>query len=121
MNYSVSIEKNRKYVIVYIDGPMTTEIALIVGKEAINRAQDNGIKCFLYDLRKSRNVQNGLKNYEFGYKDIGNINLEKSNRIAILTEAEDHSHDFIETVMINNGYTVKIFNDEKDAVSWLLE
>ncbi len=121
MEYSVSLSPDRKYIIVFVEGPMTTEIALIVGKEAVILAEENNIECYLYDLRKSRNIQSGFKNYEFGYKDVGIAGFSKDSCIALLTDPGDHSHDLIETVMINNGFNVKIFNDEKSAVDWLNE
>lgn len=120
MKYTVSLSGDRKFIVVYIDGPMTTELAVLVGKEAKVLALENKIASLLYDLRKSRNVQNGFRNYEFGYKDSGAIGFSKSYKIALLTDPADRSHDLIETVMVNNGYNVKIFNVEKDAVNWLI-
>lgn len=119
MEYRVSIAPVRKYIIVFVDGPMTTELAVLVGKEANALALENGITSLLYDLRNSRNVQDGFKNYEFGYIAAGAIGFNKSFKFALLTDPEDHSHELIETVMVNNGYNVKIFNSETDAVNWL--
>lgn len=121
MKYTVSVSNDRRYIVVFIDGPMTTELALKVGKQANQLAQENKINSMLYDLRKSINVQNGFKNYEFGYKDVGSVNFNKANKIALLTDPDDHSHDFIETVMINNGYNVHIFSNQKEAIDWLIE
>jgi len=121
MEYRVSIAPDRKHINVFVEGPMTTELALIVGREAVILAEENNIECYLYDLRKSRNVQTGFKNYEFGYKDVGDAGFSKASRIALLTDPNDHSHDLIETVMINNGYTIRIFHDEKSAIDWLYE
>jgi hypothetical protein len=120
MKYTVSLSSDRKFIVVYIDGPMTTELAVIVGKEANALALENNITSLFYDLRNSRNIQNGFKNYEFGYKDAEAIGFNKSFKIAVLTDPADRSHDLIETVMVNNGYNVKIFNVEKDAVNWLI-
>lgn len=119
MKYTISLSGNQKYIIVYVDGPMTTELAIIVGKEAKKLASDHDVESLLYDLRKSRNVQNGFKNYEFGYRDVETVQFNKSFKIALLTSPDDQSHDFIETVMINNGYNVRIFKTEEDALDWL--
>lgn len=120
MKYTVSLSRDKRYVIVFVDGPMTTELALIVGKEATAFATEFNISAYLYDLRKSRNVQNSLRNYEFGYKDMESAGLNKSGQIALLTDSEDQSHDFIETIMKNNGYNVRIFKNEEEAISWLI-
>ncbi|MBS4034291.1 MAG: STAS/SEC14 domain-containing protein [Ignavibacterium sp.] len=120
MKYTVSVSNDRKYIIVFIDGPMTTELALKAGKQANRLAGENKLSSMLYDLRKSRNVQNGFKNYEFGYKDVGLVGFDKSMKIALLTDQDDHSHDLIETVMVNNGYNVRIFSNQKEAIDWLI-
>jgi hypothetical protein len=121
MKYTVSVSNDRRYIIVFIDGPMTTELALKAGKKANQLAVENKLNSMLYDLRKSRNVQDGFKNYEFGYKDVGSVGFDKTMKIALLTDLDDQSHDFVETVMINNGYNVRIFKNNKDAIDWITE
>lgn len=120
MKYTVSLSSDKKYVIVFVVGPMTTELALIVGKEANALATEFNIFAYLYDLRKSRNVQSSLRNYEFGYKEMESAGLNKLGQIALLTDLEDQSHDFIETILKNNGYNVRIFKNEEEAIAWLI-
>jgi hypothetical protein len=39
----------------------------------------------------------------------------------MLTSPNDKSHDFIETVLRNAGYDVKLFVNESEAITWLEE
>jgi len=45
--------------------------------------------------------------------------LSTSARVALLVAPEDHSHDFVELVVRNAGYNVRLFRNEGQAKSWI--
>lgn len=47
--------------------------------------------------------------------------LHRDVRAAILVDATDRKHDFVETVSRNAGYNVRVFDDEEAAIAWLDE
>ena len=80
-----------------------------------------GCKRFLTDVRNATNVSHDLDNYQFAYRDMELLSLQRDVRAAILTAPGDGSHDFSETVALNAGYFVRAFDDETKAVAWLEE
>ena len=121
MKFEIALADSRKYVICTVHEPVTTDFALEFGKAASQFARQHGLVRQLYDCRKVRNVDSVFHNYDFAYRDMVNLELEHNNRAAILVEATDRSHDFVQTVLRNAGYNVKVFVDEQQAIEWLEE
>ena len=45
--------------------------------------------------------------------------MPKSARISILCGINDQSHDFIETMRLNTGFSCRLFRDKAAAIAWL--
>ena len=76
---------------------------------------------YLVDVTKAKNVDSVLGNYEFAYTDIQSIpGVNPRSKVASLINPEDHSHDFIETVLINAGMPIKLCRDLETAEKYLL-
>jgi isopentenyldiphosphate isomerase len=121
MTNEIKISDNGKYIIVQVKENMTRALAERLGLEAVQLGNTKNIARFLYDLRDSRNTETINANYIFAKQDMKRIEPNPENMIAMLTSPNDKSHDFIETVLRNAGYTVKLFIDEAEAISWLEE
>jgi isopentenyldiphosphate isomerase len=117
----IKISDNGKYIIVQVKENMTRTLAERLGLEAVQLGNTKNITRFLYDLRDSRNTETINANYIFANQDMKRIEPNPENMIAMLTSPNDKSHDFIETVLRNAGYTVKLFIDEAEAIAWLEE
>ena len=119
MPHAVTIPRGAPYVLVTIDGPMTRELSIEAAVAAKRLAATLGLRRYFYDLRLSRNIESVAANYEHVHHDIPPLDLDRSARVAMLVSPEDHSHDFVETVGVNEGYSMRIFRDEKAALRWL--
>lgn len=119
MNYSIKVSDSGSYILVQINDNMTRKMGEITGIEANKLANEYGLDCFLYDLRNSVNVEDVGANYVFANQDMKKVNANKNSKVALLTKPTDRSHDFIETVMRNAGYNVKLFHQMSEAVAWL--
>lgn len=119
MNYKVTADKENGYILISVNVPMTSEIGRKCGTDAVVLGEKDSINKFLFDLRNSPNVQDVIPNYNFAYKDMSNFRFPKNSRSALLTNPNDNSHKFIETLFRNAGYQVKIFTDKPVAISWL--
>jgi hypothetical protein len=119
MSYSIEISENENYILILAKSDITVEMARQWTSELVELSNKSGITNYLFDARKRKNISNVTENYNFSYKDVGLLNYDKTHRSAMLVDPDDHSHDFVETTMINAGYNAKIFHDESEAIKWL--
>ena len=121
MTKEIKVSDNGKYIIVRVNEDMTRSLAETLGLEAMHLGNRKDINKYLYDLRNSRNKESINANYIFANQDLKRLGPNLSNTIAMLTSPNDKSHDFIETVLRNAGYNVRLFIVEVEAIAWLEE
>ncbi len=121
MTKEIKISDSGKYIIVRVDEDMTRTLAESLGLEAMHLGSKKNLNKFLYDLRNSRNKETLNANYIFVNQDLKRLEPNPENKIAMLTSPNDKSHDFIETVLRNAGYNVRLFIVEEEAIDWLEE
>ena len=121
MTKEIKVSDNGKYIIVRVNEDMTRTLAESLGLEAMHLGIKKNLNKFLYDLRNSRNKETINANYIFAKQDLKRLDPNPANKIAMLTSPNDKSHDFIETVLRNAGYNVKLFIIEEEAIIWLEE
>lgn len=119
MDYDISVSKNEKYILVKVNKPMTNNLGRRCGADATELGKSKNIKCYLFDLRGAPNIENVMNNYEFAYRDMDNFHFPRGTRSALLTDPDDKSHDFMETVFRNAGFNVRLFTCENSAIAWL--
>jgi hypothetical protein len=90
-------------------------------EKAISIAKQHNMSKFLVDVRGTQNVASTLEQYIFGYQNMLQFGLPKDSDISILANADNESHSFIETLLINAGYHCRLFRDEEAALEWLRE
>jgi hypothetical protein len=121
MAHSIKLSKKKEYIILAIDGDFTGKDMMQYIVEAHALGKKKGISNFLVDVTKARNVDSVLDNYEFAHTDIRNMpGINPQARVASLVSPDDHSHDFIETVMVNVGQPIKLCRDIETAEKYLL-
>jgi hypothetical protein len=121
MKYEVFVSPSRRYVVCRVTGEITAECARQFGKAADEMSRAEAIPHRLFDVREARNVETVAGNYEFAYKDMASLKIDRSMRAAILVAPGDDSHDFVATAITNAGYSVRMFTSEAEAVAWLEE
>jgi hypothetical protein len=90
-----------------------------IGVQLTIRGKELNILRYLYDLRNAPNIESVTSNYEFAYKEMPKSPLDANATVALLADPEDRSHDFVETVMRNAGFNVRLFSEKEEAVAWL--
>ena len=118
MEYDISLSDEGNYIIVKYRGNIKADIALKSTLESQALAKEHGIFCILVNVIDSRNLENAMKNYDFAYKTFQNAKIEKRSCVALLVAPDDHSHDFMETLLRNNGHDVTIFRDREMAIRY---
>lgn len=119
MSYTIGLSQDGQYIVCRVKGRMTVDIARASAKEIDRLSRATKIKRFLNDVRDAPNVLGTLENYDYAYRDMRELDLQRDVRSAILADPADRSHDFVETVAQNAGYNVRVFYDEDTAIAWL--
>lgn len=111
MTYSVKAYPKKSFILIKVRGGVTRDSALIYTLEAHTPGKKTGIKHYLLDLRKTRNIETAFDNYDWAYKDTNNPEIAKTACLAMIVRSKDHSHDFIETFSRNAGNNVTLFRN----------
>ena len=121
MSFKVTISENNEYIIGKLIAPLDRETVTELTKEYVKIIKATGIKRILNDVRGVSDAMGITDGYEFAYNDTRALNLPSDIRAAILTKPGDTTHSFQETVALNAGYMVKVFDEFEAAVTWLLK
>ena len=122
MPYTISQSTDGKYILMKVDGQLTRESAFEGVLEAHALGKKLGINRHLVDVTEARNVESPVAVYGFAYDDMAHLpDIDRYALAAILASPEDHSHDFIETVLRNAGINVTLFRDRRLAIRHLEE
>lgn len=113
MSYTITTSENGKYSICRVTGEITVDVARQFYKELNRLSRALNIKRFLNDVRDASNALSTLENYDFAYKDMSELKLQRNVCAAIRVGPGDRTHDFVETVTQNAGYNVRVFRDEE--------
>ena len=121
MNYEISLSEDGTYIRLRIFEAVNGEMERKLAENVIKEAKQHKINNYLIDVRGTPNIANVVEQYRFGYEDMKRFGLDLDSSIAILADANDTSHNFIETVFVNAGYNCRIFADEGAALKWFEE
>jgi len=120
MEYKINISDNERYIVIKVKGEMDPNMAIQYTEESHVIGSRKGIDKYLVDLTEAMNTMRVFENYEFAHEKVApNPGINKLAKVAFLVSANDHSHDFIETVMINSGMQVKLFRRLDLALHYL--
>lgn len=116
MHGSVTVDSARRFLRFQFDERAT----LADWKEAQaifqKLSEETGIRRALVDLRKQGEAGPRLELFEFGR------NIPSGMVFAVLSDAGRGDHEFVETVALNRGKSVRLFfGPEEEAIDWLLK
>ena len=99
--------------------PYTAQLALTLAGELVHLGKNSDVIGCLIDIRGTTSVSDVADKYYFAYEKTKVAGLPHHWRCAFLIDQGDDSPDFIETVMYNAGYLLKLFEHEREAIDWL--
>ena len=121
MSHTITVAEGNEYILLAVDGIVNRSTAMRYNLEAAALGKKLGIRRFLVDFSAARNTDTVLDQYNFAYKDMPQAeHLDRVARVAVLVAENDHSHDFVETLLQNAGFNVRLFNQKDLALNYLL-
>lgn len=120
MGHTVFLSDCGRFVVCRVHDDITIERARQFTEDTVAFGKRHQITLFLYDVRGVRNIETVFRNYQFANEDMARMNVDRAGSVAVVTDPDDHSHDFVETAIRNAGYDVRMFCDHDAALCWLL-
>ena len=121
MSYAIRPSEDGKYIISKHWGEINNKLGVERVIEAQALGAKLGISRYLVDVTEAWNADSAPESYKYAYEDAKTApGIDANVRVAMLVDPEDHSHDFVETVLRNAGHNVTLFRDRDSAISHLL-
>ena len=122
MTYKLEITDHQPYITMIVTGELTNHLIMEQNAALTKLAEEKNITIFLVDLVNARFVGSIVDQYDYAnnYMYVSK-DVNRHHRLSLLVDPDDHSHDFIETVLRNNGFDVTIFRDREKAIEHLLK
>ena len=121
MEWELIVHKEEKYIEIITQGDADYDSSINMGKSITETMRNNRIKKVLIDHRNITGVSGKtieIYNRPMTLKLIG---LLLGVKIAEVIKPEHIEHfRFFETVCRNQGFTMSIFQEKKEALKWLL-
>ena len=120
MDYKATLSPNGDYVLVRVLKDVTTELAFRFLKDGARLGEEHDLRKMLVDERGAPSKTSVLEKYTFAH-ERKDVPVTRDWRIAMIKDPDNKAVDFLETVMLNAGYTFRIFINENQAITWLLK
>ena len=121
MSYAIRPSEDGEYIILKHWGEINNKLGVERVIEAQALGAKLGISRYLVDVTEAWNADSAPESYKYAYEDAKTApGINANVRVAMLVDPEDHSHDFVETVLRNAGHNVTLFRDRDSAISHLL-
>ena len=116
--FEVSYDKKRDCLVGSFTGTLDLKTIAQFAKAIAAAAQTHDCKRFLNDMRKAKVDFSTVELYRMpGVLDASG--LDPSWRRAIIASKQLKDYRFFETVAQNQGYSVRVFTDPDEALTWL--
>jgi hypothetical protein len=122
MEWKIVINKKDRYVEIITSGIADKDGSLRMAKAITENMRKNRITRALIDHSNIEAVTGEVTDIYYRPNILGIIGLIMKIRIAEVIHPEHLEHfRFFETVCINQGYRISIFQEKDQALKWLLE
>ena len=119
MDIEASVSESGKYLICRVHVPITIELAHQMANTLNQLANETCIDARLIDVRGLKNLMSVATNYDLAYKDMDEMQIDRSTKVASLVDRDDSSQEFVHNAIRNAGFNLRVFYDEAPAIAWL--
>lgn len=119
MKYKIEIAKSEKHLYAKCSENVSMQLALNIARDLTKKGNELNIFSCLLDYRGFKSIANLSEQYSFAHNEGSKAGFDIKWQIALLRDPEDNSSAFLETLMKNAGFNMKLFDDEKMAIKWL--
>ena len=121
MTHVIKVHKKEQYLSVVTDGVVDVRYLTGMGKEFVQKERETGIRRVLIDIRKSRIKANLIDAFTYTSNSSIPILPGEKNAVLILPKSPDAIKARIYSLQsMFSGLHVRVFEDEAEAMEWLL-
>jgi len=120
VSYRIQPAEEGSYIHIEVQGTINRAVGVELIIEAHSLGDELGIENYFMDLTQAVNDDTVSDQFHFANTDMAETpGLNRYAKVAALVAPEDHSHDFIETVLRNVGFNLRIFRCRSEAMAFL--
>lgn len=120
--YELGVSADKSYVFVSnLRSKISLDLAMRFTTEFVALGKEAGVNRCLLDMRGTSSITGVAGKYQFAYEKANSTGLTREWRMALLKDPKNTTFDFLETVMRNTSRSLKIFEDEAEALAWLTD
>ena len=113
-------DKQNNCLVYVLKGVLNKQMLKPILSQMVTCCRQKNLKRILIDMKAATNSISPFDLCTLAYHDLSKLNISYSVSIVLLISSEDSSHNFLETVLRNASYKVKLFHDREAALDWLL-
>jgi hypothetical protein len=121
MDFELKLVEGGKIGIIVTHVKITNEVFSAMQDHINQFKEKHNIELLIYDVRDCPMDIPAFEQYDIVYNSSNQGVYKPSRKIALLVNKEDRSYDFIETLYLNSGRSVKRLDDYDEAVKWLIK
>jgi len=120
MEYTIEFDEVKELCNVHVTGRVKRpEDSQVLQKLARDLGIEHGCQRFLYDMRQAEIIGGTLETYTVGTVPVDTDHTQMRQRIALVYAGDLTDPKFMETVAVNRGYQVRVFDNLENALEWL--
>ena len=122
MPYELDIRNEPDYLYVRATGVRSIETILAIASDCVAACEKYRYEKILVDVQAMTGTLAVLDSYNLGTKGLGELGPRQWVQAAVLDLEENRTRfEFLENVIVNSGFNIRIFSEAGDAERWLGE
>ena len=118
MKYTVSYDKEKDSIMVVVEGELAMTLLQDMAAEVAQIIKQHNCSRVLNDLRNAKSTKRTIDIYNMP-ETVKRIGVTQICKRALVVGNKGSDFHFLETVFINQGHQVRMFEDMEDAKEWL--
>ena len=120
MEYTIDFDISRGICAVRVTGiHKCPQDSLVLQQLSREYADKYGCQKFLFDMSRADIIAGTFDTYETGTVPVDSDRKQLQQRIALVYAGDLSEHKFLETIAVNRGYHIRVFDTEDMAIEWL--
>ena len=120
MEYTTEFDEVNNICIVHVTGEhRRPRDSLVLQQLARDIGDTRGCQRFLFDMTQAHIISEDMDTYEVGTVPVDPDRRQQQQKVALLYSGDITEHKFLETIAVNRGYTLRVFDRMSEATEWL--